>query len=1314
MKKTLLIIICNLYLVLANVTHTVNFVQSDLRISKEGDYDRLSYSESMNFDKEGSPELPGISVNLIIPSGQSVSSIQINSNEKNKIDDTFDIYPTQLPIPTSLMSEKLEWIEQDPNIYLSSEIYPKNIVKVISEGYFDGSTRIVNLLISPIQYSPITGEVWFSEKITFTLNLTNSKSSAIQPNKRNQKNQRIYDNILNKLVDNKNDISKYQIRHNKGKTLDKINSVQTGSCPSWEYTVITSTDLRPYFEDLVSWKIRKGIDAGIVTVWDICDNYTDGDIVSGIDDVAGSIRQYLIDAYSNGTVWVLIGGDDTVVPVRYGASNNNTYNWDYIIPTDLYYAELNGDWNDDNDTYTDPDIYDDYVLPPILNNNPRYGEPTDDSPEFQPELFVGRVAVSTQAEIENWFEKLLLYCDNPNEGSYSYLSKALLIQEDQMQWQTWYPGSQSQSDALKDYYLDGFYTSTILEEDLGPCADPTYPTGSDVVDVIDEGWGFMCISNHGAPHCVTVSTGSDATHCYTWSPWLSLHDYYATNGSQSGINHFSETKKYYSIYTVACDVAAFDYFRCKRQEWGTIDGMIKTFMEAFIESENKGAVAFGGNTRYGWVSPSFSLEKYFFDYLFDGGTYLGEPYYKYGVAEAASKAAYSDTYLRYSHNYFGDPEMDVWICTPTEYSSVSVTDNTSSITVNAGVTGSNICVCSAEDGEDYYYLASNVSSYTFNTSVRPLYITVTKPGYIPYSAVIGGTFTSDETWFGNIHVLQTTANFINDATLTILPGTNVMLDGYFNLSFLDNARLIAEGTEDSPIVFTSATGTSSKSWKYLYIRTNNNVLRYCGVEYGDYGIFMNGYPSTGNVIEYCDIHDNDQGIRMENNDVDITDCDIYNNRHNIVTTSNTEINIEGTHIHDGERDGIYCSSADLINLYGCVIEDNGNGGTSTRNGIYSGYTDLINLGNSNYPSWHGYNTVRDNYSSEIYCYGTDYIYLYYNSIHDDSGYEVYNSGSSVNILAPMCWWGESPPNYSQFYGSISVPIYLEGQPAWEGTTQSGGLSKSVNQFSTNNESPQEKITRLKNTINSNSRSNAADTALAELFSILRSDYKKNQYSEKDNFYAFCADVFADAEDCPAGKRALHFMIVWKMLENNRQAAIDLSQIALCIIDGPDRAGVMGNLVYLYAKDNQFDKATECLDEFKKQYAIHDSEIEFLTETIKVYKEVYEEEKLINVDSRPHDDEEQSSDEIKEFTLGPACPNPFNATTIIRYQLPKETHVKILVYNINGQLVQTLVDERQADGHYDIPWNASSYSSGVYLYRIIAGNFQKVRKMLLVK
>jgi hypothetical protein len=83
------------------------------------------------------------------------------------------------------------------------------------------------------------------------------------------------------------------------------------------------------------------------------------------------------------------------------------------------------------------------------------------------------------------------------------------------------------------------------------------------------------------------------------------------------------------------------------------------------------------------------------------------------------------------------------------------------------------------------------------------------------------------------------------------------------------------------------------------------------------------------------------------------------------------------------------------------------------------------------------------------------------------------------------------------------------------------------------------------------------------------------------------------------------------------------------------------------------------------------------------------------------------------------PNPFNPNTQIEYSVTKSTHVLIQVFNILGEAVVTLVDETKAPGTYDVHWNGvsgcgASVSSGVYLYRIQAGQFVQSKKMLLVK
>jgi len=86
----------------------------------------------------------------------------------------------------------------------------------------------------------------------------------------------------------------------------------------------------------------------------------------------------------------------------------------------------------------------------------------------------------------------------------------------------------------------------------------------------------------------------------------------------------------------------------------------------------------------------------------------------------------------------------------------------------------------------------------------------------------------------------------------------------------------------------------------------------------------------------------------------------------------------------------------------------------------------------------------------------------------------------------------------------------------------------------------------------------------------------------------------------------------------------------------------------------------------------------------------------------------------DYVLSQNYPNPFNATTVIEYALPVEGHVKLQVYNIRGQKVATLVDSKQQGGYRSVSWDASKVSSGLYFYRLTAGDFTETRRMMLVK
>ena len=91
----------------------------------------------------------------------------------------------------------------------------------------------------------------------------------------------------------------------------------------------------------------------------------------------------------------------------------------------------------------------------------------------------------------------------------------------------------------------------------------------------------------------------------------------------------------------------------------------------------------------------------------------------------------------------------------------------------------------------------------------------------------------------------------------------------------------------------------------------------------------------------------------------------------------------------------------------------------------------------------------------------------------------------------------------------------------------------------------------------------------------------------------------------------------------------------------------------------------------------------------------------------------------DFSITQNYPNPFNPSTTIRYGLPQASSVTIKIYNILGQEVKTLVNEDKSAGTYTVQWNGDNdfgyqVASGTYIYRIVAGNFVQVRKMVLLK
>jgi hypothetical protein len=177
-----------------------------------------------------------------------------------------------------------------------------------------------------------------------------------------------------------------------------------------EFLVVTTEALAPAFQTLVDWKNRSGFPAAIRTVDAIARDYPQG------VDLAESIRLFLKDAYALwGTRTVIIGGDPSLVPIRYARSYAYNLPSGVSIATDYYYACLDGNWNADGDN-----VFGEAVVQGSSLEN--------DKVDLRPELRIGRVSALDTTQVGTWSRKYMKYVQDPDPTD-GYLDGVLMLGE---------------------------------------------------------------------------------------------------------------------------------------------------------------------------------------------------------------------------------------------------------------------------------------------------------------------------------------------------------------------------------------------------------------------------------------------------------------------------------------------------------------------------------------------------------------------------------------------------------------------------------------------------------------------------------------------------------------------------------------------------------------------------------------------------------------------------------------------------------------------------------------------------------------------
>ena len=373
MKKLSLILLFSMVCFLAKaqtVEMTYHFSQPN--ISHLEGYDMVQFNGCMQSALAGQPSLPWHSVSLMLPQGTEAESIEVELSDFVTLEGTYNLFPYQ-PARTYSDPERREFLK-DESIYASKSVYPSQAYGKISTHYMNG-VGFAFSAISPVQYNPAEGKVMYATKAEVKVKTVASKadnSSKLWLNGSNV-------NRIKSLAQNPEMLQNYDAR---GRNRS-----------NYELLVITKNQWVEQFDTYQSFYAARGLRTQVVAVEDIYST------MEGRDNPE-KIRNFIIQEYeNNGIIMVNLAGDVPDIPYRgfyCSVLTGGSYNTDADIPADLYYAALDGTWNDNNDN--------------------KWGEIGED--DLLPELGIARMCFKTQGELDNILHKTFTYQESPVLGEF--------------------------------------------------------------------------------------------------------------------------------------------------------------------------------------------------------------------------------------------------------------------------------------------------------------------------------------------------------------------------------------------------------------------------------------------------------------------------------------------------------------------------------------------------------------------------------------------------------------------------------------------------------------------------------------------------------------------------------------------------------------------------------------------------------------------------------------------------------------------------------------------------------------------------------
>lgn len=599
MKKYL--ILCMFAILAFSIMASVSYelINTDFSLKQKDGYIEVSIPGGQTWGTPSDPMLPWLGVKLLMPLGNEAKQIHVSLSNPQTISLSSPVAPLQQQYPfsqTQIMPKALP----NPTIYNVDQYWPAQPFNALRTEFIAGHP-IAFSAICPFEYNPIKSELIFYRNIKIEVDYApgDRSSEALRLLKQDS----FITDFISRSVDNQSSVPRYETRTDGYEYIIVIDQAKVNQ---W-------TPLKDFYSD-------RGFSTMLKPIQEITSQY------NGVD-TQEKLRNFFIDMYQNNSMrYALLAGDTDVIPHRGLYVNfSQAGQTDADIPADMYYSCLDGNWNN--------------------NGNSFWGEMYE--ADLAPEFAIGRFCYNNDTEIANFINKVMVYQVAPIEST---IKSSAFVGEYLWDGPTW--GGDYMDEMIGGSSMHGYTT-------IGVPTTWNTPTLYDRTYGYENGWGGPQIrALLSAGHNLVNHLGHSAT---TYNMRLN------NNGVTTNAITNNGGNQNFSIYfTQGCYAGAFDN---RDTNPGQYVGDCIT--EKFTSIANA-AVGMIAHSRYGWGmqgstnGASQYLHRQYIDAIF------GENINALGYTLVDSKIDNIPFitnspvmyWVTYETNLIGDPALMIWSDTP--------------------------------------------------------------------------------------------------------------------------------------------------------------------------------------------------------------------------------------------------------------------------------------------------------------------------------------------------------------------------------------------------------------------------------------------------------------------------------------------------------------------------------------------------------------------------------------------------------------------------------------------------------------------------